>query len=118
MTVTHQGANTTKGQRPRRESFTARLLLLWRMAARDIVHHRTESLLILSLLATSATALTVAFALSNVADRPYEQTKVATAGPDVIANVFSDVSTAVAHPSRSSASDAAAALAATSASAG
>lgn len=40
-------------------------------------------------IASAAITLTVSFALSGVTDHPYQETRAATAGPDVIADVFS-----------------------------
>ena len=36
-------------------------------------------------IAAAATTLTVAFALSGVTNQPYQQTRLATASPDVVA---------------------------------
>ena len=66
-----------------------RTLLLWRLAQRDLRRHPVESLMVFLVLAAATTTFTVAFALSRVTDHPYQQTRQATAGPDVIANVFS-----------------------------
>jgi putative ABC transport system permease protein len=41
--------------------------------------------MVLLVIAAAATTLTVAFALSGVTNQPYQQTRLATAGPDVIA---------------------------------
>lgn len=112
MTQIHQGGAPSPGNPQARRSFGGRLLLVWRLAARDVARHRVESLLAFFVLATSAAALTVAFALSGVANRPYEQTRAATAGPDVIADVFSDVPGSGASTSTSSSAGTATALAA------
>ena len=66
-----------------------RTLLLWRLAQRDLRRHPVESVMVFLVLAAAAATVTVSFALSGVTDRPYQQTRLATAGPDVIANVFS-----------------------------
>ena len=41
--------------------------------------------MVLLVIAAAATTLTVAFALSGVTNKPYQQTRLATAGPDVVA---------------------------------
>ena len=41
--------------------------------------------MVLLVIAAAATTLTVAFALSGVTNQPYQQTRLATAGPDVVA---------------------------------
>jgi ABC-type lipoprotein release transport system permease subunit len=59
--------------------------LISRLAARDLRRHPVEALMVLLVIAAAATTLTVAFALSGVTNKPYQQTRLATAGPDVIA---------------------------------
>jgi ABC-type lipoprotein release transport system permease subunit len=64
-----------------------RLLLLWRLAAGDVRRHPVESVMAFVVVAAAAAMLTVSLALSGVTDNPYRQTRMATAGPDVIAAV-------------------------------
>jgi putative ABC transport system permease protein len=66
-----------------------RLLLLWRLAAGDVRRHPVESVMVFVVVAAAAAMLTVSLALSGVTDNPYRQTRMATAGPDVIADVVS-----------------------------
>jgi putative ABC transport system permease protein len=61
------------------------VVLVSRLAARDIRRRPVEALMVLLVIAASATTLTVALALSGVTSQPYQQTRLATAGPDVIA---------------------------------
>ena len=61
------------------------VVLISRLAARDLRRRPVEALMVLLVIAAAATTLTVAFALSGVTNRPYQQTRLATAGPDVIA---------------------------------
>jgi ABC-type lipoprotein release transport system permease subunit len=63
--------------------------LLSRLAARDLRRHPVESLMVFLVIAAAAATLTIAFALSGVTAHPYQQTRAATAGPDVVADVFS-----------------------------
>jgi hypothetical protein len=66
-----------------------RILLIRRLAARDIRRHRAQAvLMVVAILATSAT-LTLGLILHGVTSHPYQQTRAATAGPDVVANVIS-----------------------------
>jgi putative ABC transport system permease protein len=65
-----------------------RLLLLWRLAARDLRRHPVEAVMVFLVIAAAATTLTVSFALNGVTSNPYQQTRSATAGPDVIADVI------------------------------
>jgi ABC-type lipoprotein release transport system permease subunit len=61
------------------------VVLISRLAARDLRRRPVEALMVLLVIAAAATTLTVAFALSGVTNKPYQQTRLATAGPDVIA---------------------------------
>jgi putative ABC transport system permease protein len=62
-----------------------KIVLVGRLAARDLRRRPVEAMMVLLVIAAAATTLTVAFALSGVTNRPYQQTRLATAGPDVIA---------------------------------
>lgn len=62
-----------------------RLLLVGRLAARDLRRHLVEALMVFLVIGAAATTLTVALALSGVTNQPYQQTRQATAGPDVVA---------------------------------
>jgi putative ABC transport system permease protein len=61
------------------------VVLVSRLAARDLRRRPVEALMVLLVIAAAATTLTVAFALSGVTNQPYQQTRLATAGPDVVA---------------------------------
>ena len=61
------------------------VVLVARLAARDLRRRPVEALMVLLVIAAAATTLTVAFALSGVTNQPYQQTRLATAGPDVVA---------------------------------
>ncbi|MFC4535780.1 FtsX-like permease family protein [Sphaerisporangium dianthi] len=64
-----------------------RILLVFRLAARDLRRRPAEAaLLVLTITAATAT-LTLGLALHGVTDRPYQSTRQATAGPDVVASV-------------------------------
>ena len=62
-----------------------RLLLVWRLAVRDLRRRPVEALMVFLVIAAAATTLTMALALSGVTNKPYQQTRQATAGPDVVA---------------------------------
>jgi hypothetical protein len=66
------------------------LRLILRLAVRDLRRRPVEAMLALLVLATATTTLTIGLALHGVTDHPYEQTKAATAGPDVIAAVLQE----------------------------
>src|SRR5215469_7729707 len=61
------------------------VMLISRLAARDLRRRPVEALMVFLVIAAAATTLTVAFALSGVTNKPYQQTRQATAGPDVVA---------------------------------
>ncbi|MEU4554284.1 ABC transporter permease [Micromonospora violae] len=61
-----------------------RLLLVCRLLMRDLRRRRTETILLLTAITAATATLTIGLSLNEVADRPYQQTRTATAGPDVI----------------------------------
>jgi putative ABC transport system permease protein len=61
-----------------------RLVLILRLATRDLRRRRVEALLLLVALAATTTTLTMGLAVRGVTDRPWERTRTATAGPDVV----------------------------------
>jgi putative ABC transport system permease protein len=64
-----------------------RLLLVIRLAVKDIRRNPAEALLLFVAIAAATTTLTVALALHGVTSAPYAATRAATAGPDVVASV-------------------------------
>jgi putative ABC transport system permease protein len=62
-----------------------KVVFISRLAARDLRRRPVEALMVFLVIAAAATTLTVAFALSGVTNKPYQQTRLATAGPDVVA---------------------------------
>ncbi|WDZ84516.1 ABC transporter permease [Micromonospora cathayae] len=63
---------------------SGRLLLVCRLLVRDLRRRRTETVLLLVAITAATATLTLGLTLNEVADRPYQQTRTATAGPDVI----------------------------------
>jgi ABC-type lipoprotein release transport system permease subunit len=63
-----------------------RLLLISRLAARDLRRRPVEAALLLLAIMAATTTLTLGLALHGVTDKPYERTREATAGPDVVAS--------------------------------
>ncbi|RAN91916.1 hypothetical protein GAR06_01514 [Micromonospora saelicesensis] len=61
-----------------------RLLLVCRLLMRDLRRRRTETILLLTAITAATATLTIGLTLNEIADRPYQQTRTATAGPDVI----------------------------------
>jgi hypothetical protein len=66
-----------------------RLLLVARLAARDLRRRPAEAALLLLAITAATTTLTLGLVLHGVTDKPYERTHEATAGPDVVASVVS-----------------------------
>lgn len=67
-----------------------RILLIGRLAARDLRRRPVEAVLLLLAITAATTTLTLGLVLQDAARDPYQSTREATAGPDVVAR---------AHPS-------------------
>ncbi|MBE1489525.1 FtsX-like permease family protein [Plantactinospora soyae] len=61
-----------------------RLLLVCRLLVRDLRRRRTETVLLLVAITAATATLTLGLALNELLSRPYEQTRAATAGPDLV----------------------------------
>jgi len=61
-----------------------RLLLVCRLLVRDLRRRRAETVLLLVAITAATATLTLGLALNELATRPYQQTKTATAGPDLV----------------------------------
>jgi putative ABC transport system permease protein len=75
-----------------------RALLLFRLARQDIRHHFAQALLLVAAIAAATAVLSLAFALNGVNTNPYQQTRAATKGPDVVAQSGNDPYTGVTSP--------------------
>jgi putative ABC transport system permease protein len=64
-----------------------RLALIFRLAARDVRRRPVETALLLLAIVAATTTLTLGLVLHGVTNAPYERTRNATAGPDVVASV-------------------------------
>jgi putative ABC transport system permease protein len=62
-----------------------RILLVCRLAARDLRRRSAEAALLLLAIMGATTTLTLGLILHEVTEKPYESTREATAGPDVVA---------------------------------
>ncbi len=62
----------------------ARLLVVCRLALKDIRRRKSETALLLLALLTATTTLTLGLVLHGVTTSPYERTRAATRGPDVV----------------------------------
>lgn len=64
-----------------------RILLVGRLAVRDLRRRRTEAVLLLLAVMAATTTLTLGLVLRDAAADPYQKTRDATRGPDVVAFV-------------------------------
>ncbi|KAB8180625.1 FtsX-like permease family protein [Microbispora catharanthi] len=64
-----------------------RILLILRLAIRDLRRRPVEAVLMILVIGVATTTLTIGLALYGVTDKPYQQTRAATAGPDVVASL-------------------------------
>lgn len=62
-----------------------RLFVIIRLAARDLRHRPGPAILLLIAITAATTTLTLGLALRGVSDQPYQQTRAATSGPDIVA---------------------------------
>jgi ABC-type lipoprotein release transport system permease subunit len=65
-----------------------RIHVVARLAMRDLTRRRSEALLFLIVIMTATTTLTVGLALSGVTGQPYQTTRTATTGPDIVGVAF------------------------------
>jgi putative ABC transport system permease protein len=63
-----------------------RILLVCRLAVRDLRRRRTETALLLLSILAATTTLTLGLVLRDAASDPYKSTREATSGPDVVAS--------------------------------
>jgi putative ABC transport system permease protein len=61
-----------------------KIVLVARLAARDIRHHRAQAILLLLAITAATTTLVLGLALNGVTNHPYQQTRAATDGPDLV----------------------------------
>lgn len=66
---------------------TARVVLVSRLAVRDLRHRRVEAVLLVLAIVAATTTLTLGLVLRGVSGDAYNATRDATAGPDVVASV-------------------------------
>ena len=75
-----------------------RLLLVWRLAVKDIRHRPALTILLLLVIAAGVATLTLGLALRGTTDNPYARTRAATNGPDVVATDINGDPQAPAQP--------------------
>jgi ABC-type lipoprotein release transport system permease subunit len=74
-----------------------KVMLVCRLAARDLRYRPAQAVLLLLAIMAAATTLTLALALHGVTSQPYQQTRAATAGPDVVAQLSGSAPGSVSH---------------------
>ena len=62
-----------------------RIVLICRLAVRDLRHRPGQAALLLLAITAATAALTLGLALHGVTSQPYQQTRAATNGPDIVA---------------------------------
>jgi hypothetical protein len=62
-----------------------KMLLVGRLVGRDLRYRTAQAVLLLLAIAAATTVLSLALALHGVTNKPYQQTRAATRGPDVVA---------------------------------
>jgi putative ABC transport system permease protein len=65
-----------------------RLLLVYRLAVRDLQRHAGQAALLVLVIAATTTTLTLALVLHGVTDNPWNRTFAATDGPDAVAQII------------------------------
>jgi putative ABC transport system permease protein len=65
-----------------------KILLVSRLAARDLRRRPAQAVLVLLVIAAATATLTLGLALRGVTSQPYQRTRAATAGPDVVVSAF------------------------------
>jgi putative ABC transport system permease protein len=64
-----------------------KLLIVGRLAGRDLGRRKAQAVLLLLAITAASAMLTLGLVLHGVTSQPYEQTRAATSGPDVVAQL-------------------------------
>jgi putative ABC transport system permease protein len=64
-----------------------KIVLVGRLAVRDLRRHPAQAALLLLAITAATAVLTLGLALHGVTSQPYQQTRAATSGPDVVAHL-------------------------------
>ena len=64
-----------------------KIVLVGRLAARDLRRRPAQAVLLLLAITAATATLTLGLALHGVTSHPYQQTRAATNGPDVVAQL-------------------------------
>jgi putative ABC transport system permease protein len=77
-------------------------MLAFRLAVKDLRYRPAQAILLLLAIAAGAATLALGLALRGTADNPYARTRAATNGPDVVATVLPNGSSAPGPPATAS----------------
>ena len=66
-----------------------RMRIIARLVVRDIRYRPAQAILLLLVITAATAVLSLGLVLRGVTNQPYQQTKAATRGPDVVADLFS-----------------------------
>lgn len=64
-----------------------RFLIIGRLAVRDIRYRPTQAILLLLAITAATAVLSLGLVMRGVTNQPYQQTRAATRGPDLVANL-------------------------------
>src|ERR1700722_2548421 len=64
------------------------VVLVWRLAVRDLRRRLTQSVLLLLVIAGATSTLALAFSLDGTSNHPWSTTRASTAGPDVMVQTY------------------------------
>jgi ABC-type lipoprotein release transport system permease subunit len=68
-----------------------KIVLVGRLAGRDLRRHKAQAILLLLAITAATTTLVLGLALNGVTNHPYQQTRAATNGPDLVASYGLDM---------------------------
>src|SRR5260370_16886332 len=78
-----------------------KIFRVWRLAARALRPRPAQAVLLLLAITAATAVLALGLALSGVTNQPYQQTRAATKGPDVVGSLNTpNQATALLHPTR------------------
>ena len=69
------------------QALRSRIVLVWRLAGRDLRYRPGQAILLLLAISAATATLTLGLALHGVTSQPYQRTRAATHGPDLVAQL-------------------------------
>lgn len=77
-----------------------KVVLTGRLAIRDLRHQPAQAVLLMLAISAAVAVLTLGLVLHGVTAQPYQQTRAATSGPDVVAQLGGPAAGPAARESR------------------